>query len=170
MLSEEQIKKLLSLNESLQIQLQDANTVLAARDKEIDFLQSQITEATALRSKMDGLQDEIENFHYLLYKKEQQASGAIERETGLQQELGELAAINNNYNQLLQDFAYLSSKFADAQDRLTALNERNIELEKVAGRIGELESVLHNSKIEWEELKKQAYYAGVAKYLREFDI
>lgn len=170
MLLEEQIKKLLSLNESLQIQLQDANTVLAARDKEIDFLQSQITEATALRSKMDGLQDEIENFHYLLYKKEQQASGAIERETGLQQELGELAAINNNYNQLLQDFAYLSSKFADAQDRLTALNERNIELEKVAGRIGELESVLHNSKIEWEELKKQAYYAGVAKYLREFDI
>lgn len=170
MLLEEQIKKLLSLNESLQIQLQDANTVLAARDKEIDFLQSQITEATALRSKMDGLQDEIENFHYLLYKKEQQASGAIERETGLQQELGELAAINNNYNQLLQDFAYLSSKFADAQDRLTALDERNIELEKVAGRIGELESVLHNSKIEWEELKKQAYYAGVAKYLREFDI
>ena len=170
MLLEEQIKKLLSLNESLQIQLQDANTVLAARDKEIEFLQSQIREATALRSKMDGLQDEIENFHYLLYKKEQQASGAIERETGLQQELGELAAINNNYNQLLQDFAYLSSKFADAQDRLTALDERNIELEKVAGRIGELESVLHNSKIEWEELKKQAYYAGVAKYLREFDI
>ena len=170
MLSEEQIKKLLSLNESLQIQLEDATRVLAARDKEIEFLQNQMAEATALRSKMDGQQDEIENFHYLLYKKDQQASGAVERETGLQQELAELATLNNSYNQLLQDYAYLSSKFTNARALLTALNERNFELQQVAGRIGEMESFLENCKIEREELTNRITTLESQKYLREFNL
>ena len=170
MLSEEQIKKLLSLNESLQIQLEDATRVLAAREKEIEFLQTELAETTALRSKMDGQQDEIENFHYLLYKKEQQASGAIERETGLQEELTELARLNNTYNELLQDYAYLSSQLTDAQVRLTALNERNFELQQVAGRIGEMESFLENCKIEREELKNKITRLVPQKYLREFNL
>jgi chromosome segregation ATPase len=170
MLSEEQIKKLLSLNESLQIQLEDVTRVLAARDKEIEFLQTELAEATALRSKMDGQQDEIENFHYLLYKKEQLASGAVERETGLQQELTELARLNNTYNELLQDYTYLSSRFTDAQARLTALNERNFELQQVAGRIGEMESSLENNKIEREELKNKPSPLELQKYLKEFNL
>lgn len=168
MLSQEQIKKLLSLNESLQIQLEDANRVLAARDKEIEFLQTQLAQTTELRSKMDGQQDEIENFHYLLYKKEKQASGAIERETLLQQELTEMSRLKNTCNQLLQEYADLNSRFTDAQARLTALNERNFELEQIAGKIGELQSILESSNIERDELKSRITTLDPVKYMRTF--
>ena len=166
MLPEEEIKKLVALNKSLQIQLEDANTVLAAKDIQIEFLQNQMAEATALRSEIDEQKDEIENFHYTLYKKEQQASGAIERETGLQKELTELARLNKTYNELLQNYTYLSSRFSDAQARLTVLNERNIELEQIAGKIGELESILENGKMEKEDLKNRITILESQKYLR----
>ena len=166
MLPEEEIKKLVALNKSLQIQLEDANTVLAAKDIQIEFLQNQMAEATALRSEIDEQKDEIENFHYMLYKKEQQASGAIERETGLQQELTELARLNKIYNELLQNYTYLSSRFSDAQARLTVLNERNIELEQIAGKIGELESILENAKMEKEDLINRITILESQKYLR----
>ena len=166
MLPEEQIKKLVSLNKSLQIQLEDANTVLAAKSKQIEFFQNQMAEATTLRSERDEQKDEIENFNYILYKKEQQASGAIERETGLQQELTELARLNKTYNELLQNYTYLSSRFSDAQARLTVLNERNIELEQIAGKIGELESILENAKMEKEDLKNRITILESQKYLR----
>ena len=165
MLTAEQKKKLISANTSLLLQLEEANAILAAREGEIDYLHTQLAEVTALRSKMDGQQEEIEKFHYLLYKKEEQAEGAIERETGLQQELAGLAGLNKKYNELLQDYAYLSSRFTDAQARLTALNERNFELEQVAGKIGELESILENSKIEREELKKKITTLELQKYI-----
>ncbi|MBK7124269.1 MAG: hypothetical protein IPH68_16745 [Chitinophagaceae bacterium] len=38
MLSEEQVKKLISANESLQVQLDDLNTILASREQEIAIL------------------------------------------------------------------------------------------------------------------------------------
>lgn len=170
MLSAEQIKKMISANKSLQIQLEDANAVLAVRDKEIEFLHNELAEATALRSKMEGWQEEIEGFQYLLYKKEQQAVGAVEREIGLQQELTELAGLNNTYNELLQDYAYLNSQLTDTQARLTALNERNFALQQIAGRIGEMESILENSIIEREELKNRITTLESLRYIREFNL
>ena len=54
MLSEEQIKKLISVNESLQVQLDDVNAILVEREKELDILKKEHAETTALRSKLDG--------------------------------------------------------------------------------------------------------------------
>ena len=170
MLAEDQIKKIISLNDSLQVQLEDANTMLAAREKEIDYLNSELAEATALRSRLDGQLGEIESFQNKLGIKQQQALGAEEREIELQQELTEMARLNKQYNELIQDYAYLQSQFKDIQAQLAALNERNFQLQQIAGRIGELESMLENTKMERDDLKIRLAALESQKYLREFNL
>ena len=170
MLTEDQIKKIISLNDSLQVQLEDANTMLAAREKEIDYLNSELAEATALRSRLDGQLGEIESFQNKLGIKQQQALGAEEREIELQQELTEMARLNKQYNELIQDYAYLQSQFKDIQAQLATLNERNFQLQQITGRIGELESMLENTKMERDDLKTRLAALESQKYLREFNL
>jgi chromosome segregation ATPase len=166
MLSEEQIKKIISANESLQVQLADANAMLAAREQEIDYLSTELAEATALRSKLDGQLDEIESMRNSLGQKQQAAKGAEEREIELQQELTRMAGLNKEYSELLQDYAYLQSQFKDIQAQLTALKQRNAQLELVAGRIGELESRLENSLLERDSLKERINFLQSENFLK----
>ncbi len=170
MLSEEQIKKLISVNESLQVQLEDANAMLASREQEIEILVAELAESTALRSKLDGQLDEIESIQNKLGEKQQAVKGAEEREIGLHRELTEMAVLNKQYNELLQDYAYLQSQFNDVQAQLSALNERNFDLQQIAGKVGELESRLENTLIEKEGLKTRIATLESQKYLREFNL
>lgn len=167
MLSEEQIKKLISANDSLQVQLDDANAMLAAREQEIDFLNTELADATALRSKLDGQQGEIESIKNRLGEKQQAAKGAEEREFELHQELTGMAVLNKDYSELLQDYAYLQSRFNDSQSQLKTLEERNFQLQKIASRIGELESTLENSMLERDNLKNKLNILESQKFLKE---
>ena len=167
MLSEAQIKKLISANESLQVQLADANAILAAREQEIEFLGNELEEATELRSKIDGQQGEIESIKNQLGQKQEAAKGAEEREFELHQELTEMALLNKQYNELVQDYAYLQSRYKDIQAQLTVLQERNLQLEQTASRIGELESSLENSLLERDDLKERINILEVQKFLKE---
>jgi chromosome segregation ATPase len=143
---------------------------LFAQEQEIDFLSNELADATALRSKLDGQQDEIESIQSRLGEKLQAAKGAEEREIELHQELSEMARLNKQYNELVQDYAYLSSRYNDVQAQLTALNERNFQLQQVAGRIGELESRLENTMLERDDLKNRVTALESQKYLREFNL
>lgn len=155
MLSAEQIKKIVSANESLQVQLADANTMLVAREHEIDYLSTELAELNALRSKMDGQRDEIESIHDQLRQKKQAAKGAEEREIELHQELTGMALLNRQYNELIQDYAYLQSQFKDIQAQYLDLQQRSLQLKQAASRIGELESLLQNSLQERDMLKER---------------
>jgi len=170
MLSEEQVKKIISANESLQVQLADANAVLAAREKEIEFLSAELAESTALRSKLDGQLDQIESIQNELETKVQAARGAEERELELQQELTELARLNKKHSELIQEYAYLSSQLNDVQQQLTALKQLNFELEQKAGRIGELESRLEIVLLERNDLKARVATLESQKYLKDFNL
>lgn len=155
MLSAEQIKKLISVNESLQVQLADANAMLAAREEEIEILVAELGESTALRSKLDGQLNEIESIQNRLSQKQQAAKGAEEREIELQMELTEMALLNRRYSELMQDYAYLQSQFKDMQIQYLDLQQRSLQLEQAASRIGELESLLENSLRERDILKER---------------
>lgn len=155
MISEEQIKKIVSANESLQVQLADANRILAARREEIDFLSTELAESTALRSKLDGQLAEIESMQNQLGEKQNAVKGAEEREFKLHQELTEMALLNKQYNELLQDYAYLQSQFKDIQAQLNSLQQQNFQLEAAAGIIGELKSRLENNLLERDVLKER---------------
>ena len=167
MLSDEQIKKLVSANESLQVQLADANAMLAAREHEIDYLSAELAESTALRSKLDGQLNEIESIQNRLSQKQQAAKGAEEREIELQIELTEMALLNKQYSELMQDYAYLQSQFKDIQKQYLDLQQRSLQLEQAASRIGELESLLENSLRERDMLKERINTLEAQKFLKE---
>ena len=167
MLSEEQIKKIISANESLQVQLADVNAMLAAREEEIDFLNTELAETTALRSKLDGQQAQIESIQDQLGKKQQAAKGAEEREFELHQELTGMALLNKQYNELVQDYAYLQSQYKDVLAQLTSLQHNNLQLEKTAGSIGELQSRLENSLLERDVLKERINVLEAQKFIKE---
>ncbi len=170
MLKEEQVKKIISANESLQVQLADANAVLAAREKEIEFLSDELADSTALRSKLDGQLGHIQTIQNELKTKVQAAKGAEERELELQQELTELARLNNKYNELIRDYASLSSQLEGVQSQLTEVKKRNFQLEQKAGRIGELESKLENALLEKNDLQTRITTLESQKYLKDFNL
>ena len=167
MLSEEQIKKIVSLNESLQLQLADANETLAAREEEIDFLGAELAESTALRSKLDGQLVEIESIENQLGEKQLAAKGAEQRELELHQELTEMALLNKQYSELLQDYTYLQSQFKDIQVQFTVLQKRNFQLEQTASYILELEIRLENSLMERDNLKDRIKILEAQKIRKE---
>jgi chromosome segregation ATPase len=167
MLSEEQIKKIVSANESLRVQLADANAMLKAREEEIEFLNTELAESTALRSKLDGQQAQIESIEDQLDKKQQAAKGAEEREFELHQELTGMALLNKQYSELMQDYAYLQSQYKDVLAQLTALQHHSLELEKAAGSIGELQSRLENSMLERDVLKERVNTLEAQKFIKE---
>lgn len=167
MLSEEQIKKIISANESLQVQLADANKMLAAREEEIEFLSAELADSTALRSKLDGQLAEIESIQNELGQKDLAAKGAEERELELHQELTAMALLNKQYSELMQDYAYLQSRFKDIQAQIIELQQRNRELEKVAGSVGELQSRLENSLFERDILKDRVNQLEAQKFIKE---
>lgn len=169
-LSEEHIKKLISVNESLQVQLEDLNLVLGEREKELDILKKGIAEAAALRSKLDIQLDEIQSMQNRLNEKQQQAKGAEEREIGLQKELTEAARLQMQCNDLSKQYAYLHSQFTDIQSQLAEVNKRNLQLQQITKRIGELESKLENTERERDDLKNRVTALESHKYLKELKL
>lgn len=148
------------------VQLADANTMLAAREQEIDLLNNELADAVALRSRLDGQQHEIESIQNYLGEKQQAAKGAEEREIGLQRELTEMALLNRDYNELLQDYAYLQSQFKDMLAEIAALKEYNLQLERFASLVGELESKLEISLLERDSLQQRIKVLEAGIYLK----
>ena len=148
MLTEEQLKKIISLNESLQVQLADVNAMLASRENEIEFLNDELAAATELRSRFDEQKLELESINNKLGIKEQQAIGA---------------RLNKKYNDLISDYTYLQTQLTDVEQQLTALHQRNIKLQQATARIAELESTLESTRLENDGLKARLAHLEAEK-------
>ena len=170
MLSEEQIKKLISANNSLQVQLNDANATLLLRNEEIDYLNIELLDASELRSALEGQIEEIKSMRNQLGEKQRAVAGAENRVHELHMELTELAQLKKQYNELLQDYAYLQSQFKDIRAQLTTVNERNFNLQQACGHIAELESRLEIALIERSDLKEKITMLETQKYLKAFNL
>ena len=170
MLSEEQLKKLVSANNSLQVQLNDANTTLLFRNEEIDYLNLELKECSMLRSTLQGQVEEIESMRNRLGEKQQAVAGSEIREYELYRELTELAQLKRQYEELLQDYAYLQSQFKDIRAQLATVNERNFNLQQASGRVAELESRLEMTLIERKDLKEKITTLESQKYLKAFNL
>lgn len=167
MLSAEQIKKIISENESLQVQLADANRMLAAREEEIAFLNTELDGTAALRSKLDGQLAEIASIQNKLEQKQDAVAGAEEREFELHQELTGMALLNKQYNELVQDYAFLQSQYKDIQMRYMDFQQRNLELEKATAVIGALQSRLENCLLESNALREKINILEAQKFIRK---
>jgi hypothetical protein len=152
MLSQEQLKQLISENHSLQVQLEESNLILIEREEELELMKESASRVGELKSLLETRLDELHSMQNHIGEKEQEAEGAVERELELQQELTEAARLQQQYDELAREYTYLETRFNDIQEEVKALKSRNMLLQQIAVRIGELESHLANTVMERDEL------------------
>lgn len=153
MLSATQIQQLIIENESLQVQLQDLNEVLAQREQEIAALKTNAASDAELRSLLDIQYDELQLMQNRIGKHQQKAAGAEEREFELQQELTQAVKLEQQYRDLFQQYTYINTQLEDVQAELAKVKKKNAMLQQIAVRIGEMESTLENMTLERDDLK-----------------
>lgn len=152
MLTQDQLKQLISANQSLQVQLEEANMILSEREEQLLILRENAARNNELQSIADARLDELYSMQNLIGKKDQEAAGAEERELELQQELTEAARLQQQYNALAEQYDYLQARFDDLEDALASLKHKHLLLQQIAAKIGELESHLANTVMERDEL------------------
>lgn len=152
MLTEQQIQQIIKENESLQVQVNDLNYILADKEAEIAAFKKVAAENAELRSMLDMQLDEIHHMQNRIGKHQQQAAGAEEREFELQQELTDAAKLYHQYTDLLQQYTYASTQLTDLQEQLAVLKKRNNMLQQIAVKIGEMESTVELLTVEREDL------------------
>lgn len=158
MLTTEQVKQLILENELLQVQLQEVNEVLFEREQELLLWKENNAETSNLQSRLDMQLDELQSMQNLIGLKQKQAEGAKERELQMYEELTESAELLRQYNELLQEHIYLQTQLAGLKLQVEDLKAGNLRLQKIADKIGELESQLANTVIEKNELKNALEY------------
>ncbi|MBL0145344.1 MAG: hypothetical protein IPP48_05915 [Chitinophagaceae bacterium] len=130
MLTEQQIKQLMPENESLRVQLNEANEILTLREEEIEILKQNAFDITELRSDMDGKLNQLQSLQNIIGQKQQEAQGAANREKELEDELIDAAKLLRQYSELKQQYTYLTTQLLDLEARLTEMNKRNAALEQ----------------------------------------
>jgi seryl-tRNA synthetase len=153
MLSIDQIQQLITENESLQVQVNDLNYILSEREEEIAELKKTASAAAELRSMLDTQLDDMQLMQNHIGKQQRQAMGAEERELELQQELTQAIKLQHQYNDLFQQYTYITTQLSDVQEELTTVKKRSSMLQKIAVQIGEMESTVENLILERDALK-----------------
>jgi hypothetical protein len=102
---------------------------------------------------LDTQLDDMQLMQNHIGKQQRQAAGAEERELELQQELTQAIKLQHQYNDLFQQYTYVSTQLTDVQEELAAVKKRNSMLQKIAVQIGELESTVENLSLERDALK-----------------
>ena len=80
MLSQDQLKEIIAENDSLQVQLEEVNTILSIREEELFILKEKASMAVELQSRLDIQLEELHSMQNQIGQKEQQAEGAEERD------------------------------------------------------------------------------------------
>jgi chromosome segregation ATPase len=153
MLTADQIQQLITENENLQVQVNDLNYILSEREEEIAELKKSASATAELRSMLDTQLDDMQLMQNHIGKQQRQALGAEERELELQLELTQAIKLQHQYNDLVQQYTYVSTQLADVQEELATVKKRSSMLQKIVVQIGELESTVENLTLERDALK-----------------
>ena len=168
MLSEDQIRKLKSENEFLQIQLQDINEMIAIREEELDILRRKAKEGIENSSRLEGVYEELSYMQNLIGKHQQKAEGAERREASMEEEMLESIRMEREYYNIKEQFTSTSTALSDLnnqlQDAVTIYkqladaNRRNAELESKLDIAAEEKDLLNYElaklKRNYEQLQK----------------
>ena len=153
MLSSEQIRQLIAENTSLQVQVEELNSILLEREQELILLRNAAAAAAELQSRFEVQLDELQSMQDHIGKKQQEMEGAIEREVELEHELTAAARMQQQFNDLARQYGTVQSQLAHVQALLQDEMDKNLELRKMADRMGEQESQLANTVMERDELR-----------------
>ena len=152
MLTQDQFKQLISENTSLLSQVDELSLILNEREKELKVLRANEARVIELQSRIDLQWEEFQMIQGKISEKEHQVKGVVERGLELHGELLEAAKLQQDYKDLLGEYSYLEARYGDILTQLEVMQKKNLLLEKIAGKIGEMGSHLANTIMERDEL------------------
>lgn len=162
MSSEQEIQRLKSENEYLQLQLQDVNYMLTIREEELDLLRDKARQAVQMHSKLEGNYNELAQMQITIGNTQQKAFGAAKREAAMEEELIHSLHIEKAYYNTRKELASVTAAFTDVDSKLDEVTTVYKDLETAKRKIAELESLNEIAKeekeylaYEVEKLKKQ---------------
>ena len=170
MLSQEQIEILKSNNELLQLQLEDVNNILIARERELDLLREAQHQFTAYKSRTAINFQEVEIYKSQLEKEQENGRVNDVRLEALENELAQnlrqfiIAKKElDNLKAVEADLAYTNTELREADKVYTELHALKLELAKT-------KSLLEFAQLENAEtqlaLAEQIQYIAMLKERR----
>lgn len=150
--SEDEIKKLKSENEYLQLQLQDVNYMLSIREEELELLREKARQVVQMKSTLEGNYNELAQMQTIIGKTEQKAFGAAKREAAMEDELIQSVEIEKAYYNTKKELASVTAAFTDVDSKFNEAGHVYKELEDAKRKIAELESLYDIAKEEKEFL------------------
>ncbi|RYG51097.1 MAG: hypothetical protein EOO01_09220 [Chitinophagaceae bacterium] len=162
MLTADQVRKLISDNELLQVQLADVNEVLAIREEELELLRARSGKMVELQSTLDNNLEEFSYMQHVIGKHQVNAEKASRREAEMEKELLEGIRMEKEYYSIRDKYNSTSTALLDVNQQLSEIPLMNRDLEVANRKISELESrldILQEEKellqYEVSKLKKQ---------------
>lgn len=153
MLHHDEIAKLKSENEYLQLQLQDVNYMLTIREEELDLLRMKAREVVQMKSKLEGNYNELAQMQVTIGKTQQQVYGAAKREAAMEEEVLQSIQIEKAYYNTRKELASVTAAFTDVDSKLDEVTNVYKELENAKRKIAELESMNDIAREEKEYLQ-----------------
>ena len=160
MLSAEQIKKLISENEFLQVQLADLNEMLAIREEELELLRNKSRKVVELQSTIENNLEEFSYMQHVIGKHQLKAEQNNRREAEMEKELLEGIRMEKEYYSIRDKYNSTATALLDVNHQLNEIPLMNRDLETANRKIAELESRLD---ILQEEKELLQYEVGKLK-------
>ncbi len=152
MVSPEVVKKLMSENEFLQVQLQDVNEMIAIREEELGILREKAKKAVETKSQLESVYEEISYMQNLIGKQQQKAEGSVSREMSMEDEMLESMRLEKEYYTIRDQYQSATTALNDIKMQLGEASLIYKQLFDANKRIAELESKLDISLEENELL------------------
>ena len=158
MLPDSLLQQLKAENELLQIQLQDLNEMINAREEELEILRKKATLAIELQSRLDMNLDGFYQMQSMIGEQQQVVQAASKREASLEKELLESIEMETRFYTLKDQLESTKAALSDVNKEMDKMASLYKEVAQLKSKISELESnaeimVMENGFLK-EELEK----------------
>ncbi len=155
MLSEEEIQKLISDNEYLQIQINDLNEMLEIRNEQVEVLRSKNRKMSEMQSTLENNLEEFSYMQHFIEKQQQKVKQYAIREEVMETELIESISIEKEYYTIRDQFESKNVALQDVNNQLDEIPALTKELAQEKRKTAELESSFDILKEENELLQHE---------------
>ncbi len=152
--TEKLIKQLKSENELLQIQLNDVNYMIQAREEELDLLRARAREASAMQSKLDTNLNEFEQMQNNLGNCQQKNAGHTQRLQEMEDELYMAIKEQLQYAESLKEMNSLEANLLDTANELQEASDVYKKMQEMKTKLAATNSQLEIALLEIESLKE----------------
>jgi chromosome segregation ATPase len=155
MLTEEQLDKLRSDNELLQLELDEVNMLIRIKEEELELLRQRAREAAAMQSRLDNNLYEFEQMQNNLGAAEQKTAGFYLRMQELEEDLCTSMKEQLDYAERQQDMNSLQANLLDTTSELEEASAVYKKLAAMKTKLAAAESNMEIFQLEIDSLKDE---------------